>query len=91
VIDVMVKKVSLVTTDDLDCSPDAETVFFGQDGVNCEIDLGPANKTQLANAAAMYIAADGRSAAADGGACLSPSLADASIARPVPAWAASRG
>src|SRR5258708_23703693 len=56
-IDVMARKVSVVTTDDLNGSPDAETVSFGLDGVSCEIDLAAANKTRLAAAVAPYIAA----------------------------------
>ncbi len=56
-IDVMARKVSVVTTDDLDGSPDAGTVSFGLDGVSYEIDLVPANKTRLADAVARYIAA----------------------------------
>ena len=56
-IDVMARKVSVVTTDDLDGSPDAETVSFGLDGVSYEIDLAAANKTRLAAAVAPYMAA----------------------------------
>src|SRR6266704_2514892 len=56
-IDVMARKVSVVTTADLDGSPDAGTVSFGLDGVSYEIDLVPANKTRLADAVARYIAA----------------------------------
>ena len=56
-IDVMARKVSVVTTDDLDGSPDAETVSFGLDGVSYEIDLAPANKSRLAETISPYIAA----------------------------------
>src|SRR6266567_4668661 len=56
-IDVMARKVSVVTTDDLDGSPDAGTVSFGLDGVSYEIDLVPANRIRLADAVAPYIAA----------------------------------
>jgi len=56
-IDVMARKVSVVTTDDLDGSPDAKTISFGVDGVSYEIDLAAANKTRLAAAVAPYIAA----------------------------------
>ena len=56
-IDVMARKVSVVTTDDLDGSPDAWTVSFGLDGVSYEIDLAPANRIRLADAVAPYIAA----------------------------------
>jgi hypothetical protein len=56
-IDALARTVSVLTTDDLDGSPDAETVSFGPDGVSYEIDLAPANKTRLADAVAPYIAA----------------------------------
>jgi len=56
-IDVMARKVSVVTTDDLDGSPDAGTVSFGLDGMNYEIDLAAANMTRLADAVAPYSAA----------------------------------
>src|SRR6266700_202285 len=56
-IDVMARKVSVVTTDDLDGSPDAGTVSFGLDGVSYEIDLVPANRIRLADAVSPYIAA----------------------------------
>jgi len=56
-IDVMARKVSVVTTDDLGGSPDAESVSFGLDGVSYEIDLAAANKTRLAAAVAPYLAA----------------------------------
>ena len=47
----------MVTTDDLDGSQGAETVTFGLDGVNYEIDLGQPNRTRLATALAPFIAA----------------------------------
>lgn len=59
-ISVMARKVSVVTTDDLDGSPGAETVSFGLDGIRYEIDLAPPNKTRLADALAPYIAAGRR-------------------------------
>ena len=39
-ISVMSKSVSVIITDDLDGSENAETVSFGFDGVTYEIDLG---------------------------------------------------
>ncbi len=56
-IDVMATKMSVVTTDELDGSPDAETVSFGLDGMSYEIDLATANKTRLADAVAPYVPA----------------------------------
>ena len=43
----MAKTVSVVVTDDLDGSPDAETVAFGIDGLSYEIDLGKKNRAKL--------------------------------------------
>jgi hypothetical protein len=53
----MAKNVSVVTTDDLDGSSDAETVSFGLSGINYEIDLGPANRTRLSEAFAPFVSA----------------------------------
>jgi hypothetical protein len=43
----MAKTVNVVITDDLDGSPDAETVAFGLDGNSYEIDLGKKNRAKL--------------------------------------------
>ena len=43
----MAKTVSVVITDDLDGSPDAETVAFGFEGHSYEIDLGKKNRARL--------------------------------------------
>jgi Lsr2 len=43
----MAKTVSVVITDDVDGSPDAETVAFSLDGHNYEIDLGKKNLAKL--------------------------------------------
>ena len=43
----MAKTVSVVVTDDLDGSPDAETVALGFDGHSYEIDLGKKNRNKL--------------------------------------------
>ena len=43
----MAKTVSVVITDDLDGSPDAETVAFGFEGRSYEIDLGKKNRAKL--------------------------------------------
>ncbi len=53
----MSKNVSVVVTDDLDGSGGAQTVAFGFDGVNYEIDLGEANRAKLEGAFAPFIAA----------------------------------
>jgi nucleoid-associated protein Lsr2 len=56
----MVRKASVVMTDDIDGSPDAGTVAFGLDGVSYEIDLAQPNMARLAEAFAPFIAAGRR-------------------------------
>jgi Lsr2 len=56
----MAKNISMVITDDLDGSEDAETVAFGLDGVSYEIDLAQPNRARLAGALAPFIAAGRR-------------------------------
>ena len=43
----MAQTVNVVVTDDLDGSPDAETVTFGFDGQSYEIDLGKKNRAKF--------------------------------------------
>ena len=42
-------------TDDMDGSPAADTVRFGIDGVEYEIDLSEENKSAFADAMALYV------------------------------------
>jgi hypothetical protein len=56
----MAKSVSVVITDDLDGSEDAETVLFVLDGVSYEIDLGKKNRAKLEKALAPFIEAGRR-------------------------------
>jgi len=51
----MAKTISVVTTDDLDGSQNAETVTFGMDGVTYEIDLSEKNRAKFERAFAPYI------------------------------------
>jgi nucleoid-associated protein Lsr2 len=46
-VSVMSKSVSVIITDDLDGSENAETVSFAFDGVTYEIDLGKKNRSRL--------------------------------------------
>ena len=57
---VMVTKMSVVITDDLDGSGDAEPVSFGLDGMSYEIDLAAKNRAKLEKALAPFIAAGRR-------------------------------
>ncbi len=58
----MAKTVSVVITDDLDGSPDAETVAFSIDGRSYEIDLGKKNLAKLRKALQPFIDAGRRTA-----------------------------
>lgn len=51
----MAKRVQVILEDDLDGSPAAETVSFGLDGVNYEIDLSEDNAAALRDALANWI------------------------------------
>src|SRR5689334_18350371 len=56
----MSRSVSVIITDDLDGSENAETVTFGFDGVTYEIDLGAKNRARLQRALAPFIEAGQR-------------------------------
>jgi hypothetical protein len=56
----MAKTVSVVVTDDLDGSTGAEAVSFSFDGNGYEIDLGPDNRTRLADTLRPFIDAGRR-------------------------------
>jgi hypothetical protein len=56
----MSKSVSVIVTDDLDGSANAETVSFGLDGVAYEVDLAEKNRTKLEKALAPFIEAGRR-------------------------------
>jgi hypothetical protein len=56
----MSKRVSVIITDDLDGSGNAETVCFGFDGVTYEVDLGTKNRARLEKALAPFIEAGRR-------------------------------
>jgi hypothetical protein len=60
IINGMAKTVSVVVSDDIDGSPNAEPVTFGLDGVTYEIDLGKKNRTRLERDFAPYIEAGRR-------------------------------
>jgi hypothetical protein len=56
----MSKSVSVIITDDLDGSGNAETVLFGLDGVTYEVDLGKKNRARLEKALGPFIEAGRR-------------------------------
>lgn len=51
----MAQRVNVVLVDDLDGSDAVETVNFGLDGANYEIDLSADNATRLREALAVYV------------------------------------
>ncbi len=57
---VMVTKMSVIISDDLDGSGDAEPVSFGLDGTSYEVDLGAKNRAKLEKALAPFIEAGRR-------------------------------
>jgi hypothetical protein len=56
----MSRSVSVVVTDDIDGSENAESVSFGLDGVAYEVDLGRKNRVRLEKALAPFIEAGRR-------------------------------
>ena len=57
----MAQKVEIILVDDLDEGEADETVRFGLDGMNYEIDLSETHATELRSALADYVAAARRS------------------------------
>jgi hypothetical protein len=91
IIVVMSKSVSVIVTDDLDGSQNAETVSFGFDGVAYEIDLAEKNRAKLEKALAPFIEA-GRRVPRSGGRRAGGRPSSASVDRgAVRAWARERG
>jgi nucleoid-associated protein Lsr2 len=86
----MSKSVSVIVTDDLDGSENAETVSFGFDGVTYEVDLAAKNRAKLEKALAPFIEAGRKAprAAARRAGRPSGSSADRGAVR---AWARERG
>jgi hypothetical protein len=86
----MAKTVSVVVTDDLDGSPDAETVAFGFDGHSYEIDLGKKNRARLQKSLQPFMEAGRRTAVRR--TAKAPRAAGSRIDRAaVRAWAAGQG
>jgi hypothetical protein len=56
----MATKMSVVISDDLDGSPEAEPVSFALEGTSYEVDLGAKNRAKLEKALAPYIEAGRR-------------------------------
>lgn len=85
----MAQRVNIILIDDLDDSEAAETVRFGLDGSNYEIDLNEKNAKKLRDALAPYVAA-GRKVTAKRGRGAAKSASTHS-AREIRDWARSNG
>src|SRR5580693_1837992 len=87
---VMVTKMSVIISDDLDGSGDAEPVSFGLHGTSYEVDLGSKNRAKLEKALAPFIEAGRR--LPRGGRRRAADRSGASVDRgAVRAWAKSVG
>lgn len=62
----MARKIEIILVDDIDGAPAAETVLFGIDGSEYEIDLSAENAAALKTALARYTAAGRRKARSNG-------------------------
>jgi thiazole synthase ThiGH ThiG subunit len=91
IIGAMARSVSVIITDDIDGSENAETVSFGFRGVTYEVDLGKKNQAKLERALAPFIEAGRR--APSGGRRRTASRARGSSAdhTAVRAWARTAG
>src|SRR3712207_1188231 len=91
----MAQRVNVVLEDDIDKSDAAETVTFGLDGVQYEIDLSEANADRLRDALALYIShgrrAGGRRRGSGGGRTSSAAKAGGPSAADIRAWARDNG
>jgi Lsr2 len=94
----MAQRVNVILVDDLDGSDAAETVSFGLDGVDYEIDLSEAHASDLREALALYVGHGRRTggrrrrgqAASGSGASTGPASAGPTAAE-VRAWARENG
>jgi len=83
--------VSVVVNDDIDGSPNAQTVTFGFDGVSYEIDLAENNRAKLTSDFAPYIGA-ARKVSRRRAHTASPRQPDSRVDRAaVRAWAKEQG
>jgi len=91
IMSVMARSVAVVVTDDIDGSPEAETVTFGLDGTTYEIDLAEANRTKFNAAFAPYIEAGRRISRTRGRSGAGRSSGPKVDNTAVRAWAKERG
>jgi hypothetical protein len=88
----MAQKIQVVLEDDLDGGAADETVVFGLDGTNYEIDLNKKNAAKLRDALAPWVASGRRTGGSRGGARRGRGrAARSSQAGDVRAWARANG
>lgn len=92
----MAQKVNIVLVDDIDGSDATQTVSFGLDGANYEIDLNDANAAALREALAPYVGHGRKVGRGGGGARRSGGRASGSSgggasAKEIRAWARENG
>ena len=91
----MAQRVNVVLVDDIDGSDAAETVAFGLDGAQYEIDLSADNADRLREALSLYVGhgrrAGGRKKAASGGGARPAAQANGPSAADIRAWARENG
>lgn len=94
----MAQKVTVTLVDDLDGSSAEETVEFGLDGVNYQVDLSPGNATRLRDGLAEFVAharrvTGRRRSAAKGSAAKAPrpASADREQNQAIRDWARRKG
>jgi hypothetical protein len=91
----MAQRVNVVLVDDIDGSDASETVTFGLDGVQYEIDLSDGHADELRQAMALYVGhgrrAGGRKRSATNVRASSSSRAGGPSAAEIRAWARENG
>lgn len=91
----MAQRVNVVLVDDIDGSDATETVTFGLDGVQYEIDLSEAHADELRQAIALYIGhgrrAGGRKRGSSNGRSAAGARSGGPTAAEVRAWARENG
>jgi hypothetical protein len=87
----MANKVVVQLVDDLDSSPASETVTFGLDGVNYEIDLNDEHAAQLRDALSPWVAKSRRTGGRKSTKGSSAPKSSSSDAARIREWARSQG
>ena len=87
----MAQRVNIVLVDDIDGSEASETVTFGLDGTNYEIDLNDKNAGKLRDALAVYVGNGRKVGAARRGRASTKAASGGTSAKDVREWARANG